>query len=472
VQRIGRYAIHEEIASGGMASVHLGQTVGDAGFTRTVAIKRLHPHVASAPGSIEMFVDEARVSSRVRHRNVVATLDVVRGDAGGELFLVMEYVHGVPLSVLSQLAGEKKGEPIPLEIAVAIMIDALTGLAAAHATIDELGRPLSIVHRDVSPQNILVGADGSARVLDFGIAKAAIRLQTTRDDQLKGKLLYMAPEQVLDEELDARTDQFAAGVVLWGLLTRKRLFEAGSEAAIVAKVLEGGIPPPSRLRSSVPAALDDVVLRALRRTREERFATCEEMATALRAAVTPATAQAVRDWVIDLGGDFLRARDASVARMVAGEDGVASPAPVPSELPTATATATLAEPPSATPTKRRRGIGLGALALVALATTIAVYVERPATGTATTGQTSQTSQTSQMNAASVVTTAPLPSAAPPDVSASVSVPAAASATTPAPGPTRLPPPRPAGRPAARKPSCAQLYTTDANGIQRVKAECL
>jgi len=228
VRQIGRYVLHEEVASGGMASVHLGRVLGDAGFARTVAIKRLHPHVSATPGAVERFMDEANVTSRLRHRSIVSTLDVVRDE--GELYLVMEYVHGAALSLLADRAREGSA-PIPLPIVSAIVADVLSGLHSAHEAIDESGTPLAIVHRDVSPHNVLVGTDGTSRVLDFGIAKASVRVQTTQQDQLKGKLRYMAPEQVLDAELDARTDQFAAGIVLWELLTGRRLFDGTSEGA-------------------------------------------------------------------------------------------------------------------------------------------------------------------------------------------------------------------------------------------------
>jgi eukaryotic-like serine/threonine-protein kinase len=187
-ESLDRYVLHDEIASGGMGAVHLARLRGARGFARTVAIKRLHPHVARDPDVLAMFLDEAHLAARVRHPNVVATLDVVA--QGDEVFLVMEYVEGESLSRL------QKTPEIPLAIASAIVCDMLHGLHAAHEAVSERGEPLQIVHRDVSPQNILVGLDGATRVVDFGIAKAASRLQTTRDGVIKGKLRYMAPEQI------------------------------------------------------------------------------------------------------------------------------------------------------------------------------------------------------------------------------------------------------------------------------------
>jgi eukaryotic-like serine/threonine-protein kinase len=199
MQTTARYVLFDEIGVGGMASVHLGRLLGPAGFTRTVAIKRLHPHLAKDPQLAAMFLDEARLAAAIRHANVVATLDVVEQE--GELFLVMEYVHGASLSRLVRETGA-----IDPSIASAVVTGALHGLHAAHEAKDEEGHALEIVHRDVSPENVLVGVDGGARLLDFGVAKAASRLQTTRDGSIKGKLRYMAPEQLAGRKVTRRRD--------------------------------------------------------------------------------------------------------------------------------------------------------------------------------------------------------------------------------------------------------------------------
>src|SRR5262245_3092434 len=177
---VGRYALYGEIASGGMATVHFERLLGPVGFSRTVAIKRLHPQFAKDPEFVSMFLDEARLAARIRHPNVVATLDVVA--TKGELFLVMEYVQGESLSRLAR-AVMARGENLPPRIVASIMCGVLHGLHAAHEARDQRGEPLGIVHRDVSPQNVLVGIDGTARVVDFGVAKASGRHQSTR----KGK---------------------------------------------------------------------------------------------------------------------------------------------------------------------------------------------------------------------------------------------------------------------------------------------
>ena len=207
-QMLGRYALYEKIASGGMASVHIGRLLGPVGFARTVAIKRMHPQFAEDPEFVSMFLDEARLAARIRHPNVVQTLDIVSTDT--ELFLVMDFVQGESLARLIQSANSA-GQHVPPEMVATIMVGVLHGLHAAHEAKDEQGEPLQIVHRDVSPHNVLVGTDGVARVLDFGVAKAAGRAQTTRDGQMKGKVAYMAPEQIRGS-VSRATDVYAASV--------------------------------------------------------------------------------------------------------------------------------------------------------------------------------------------------------------------------------------------------------------------
>src|SRR5262245_49932653 len=237
---IGRYALHGEIASGGMATVYFGRLLGEAGFSRTVAIKCLHAQFAKDPDFTSMFLNEARLAARVRHPNVVPTLDVVSTD--DELFLVMEFVQGESLSRLIRTMRGRNAR-IPPRIACAIVANALHGLHAAHEATTEQGEPLRIVHRDVSRQNILVGIDGVARVLDFGIAKATVNASNTRAGQLKGKIAYMAPEQIRGD-VDCRTDIYAASIVLWEALTGMRLFGGEHEANIHYRILNEDAPPP------------------------------------------------------------------------------------------------------------------------------------------------------------------------------------------------------------------------------------
>jgi serine/threonine-protein kinase len=307
---VGRYALYGEIASGGMATVHFGRLLGPVGFSRTVAVKRLHAHLAKDPEFVSMFLDEARLAARVRHPNVVPTLDVVALE--GELFLVMEYVQGESLSRLIK-AARRDGESIPLPVVAAITAGALHGLHAAHEATNERGEALDLVHRDVSPQNILVGVDGVPRVLDFGVAKAVGRLHTTRDGRVKGKVAYMAPEQLKHGIVDRRTDIYAAGVVLWEQLTGRRMIEGESEAEMITRVIDGRIEPPSKREPGVSNALDEVVMRALSKNPEARFGTARQMARAIESCVSPASAGQVGEWVELVAADSLSDRERMVA---------------------------------------------------------------------------------------------------------------------------------------------------------------
>jgi serine/threonine-protein kinase len=288
-----------------MATVHLGRMMGPVGFSRTVAIKRLHPHHAQDPEFVSMFLDEARLAGRIQHPNVVATLDVVASH--GELFLVMDFVLGESLSQLVR-SSRTLGVPIPLRIVSAIVIGVLSGLHAAHEAKSERGEEMGIVHRDVSPQNVLVGVDGVVRVVDFGVAKAVSRLQSTQDGQLKGKLSYMAPEQILRRSVDRRADLYATGVLTWELVTGRRLFTADDPAATIAAVLEAHVPAPSSLRPDAPPGLDTVVRRAVAARADERYATALEFVEAIEAVLPPAPAREVSEWVARVADTKLKER--------------------------------------------------------------------------------------------------------------------------------------------------------------------
>jgi serine/threonine protein kinase len=300
---IGRYVLGHAIASGGMATVHLGRLLGPAGFSRTVAIKQLRSGLAADAESAAMFLEEARLASRIHHPNVVSPLDVVL--LGDEAFIVMEYVHGESLSRLMKLKPEV---PVPAAIATAIAGQVLLGLHAAHRATSEDGEPLGLVHRDVSPQNILLTPEGVARLVDFGIAKATSRSPQTASGILKGKFAYMAPEQVSVAPVDCRTDLFAAGIVLWEMLTGRRLFFADTPAGCVQKIMQLTIVPPSQLVPEVPRALDEVVLKALAREAEDRFEDAHAMALAVAAAIDAATPFDVGAWVSQACGASLAAR--------------------------------------------------------------------------------------------------------------------------------------------------------------------
>ena len=303
---VGRYAVFDEIASGGMAAVHLGRLLGAAGFSRTVAIKRLHPQFARDEEFATMFMDEARLASRIQHLNVVQTLDVVPIEK--EILLVMEYVHGVPLAALLG-ASRRAGKRLHPRIVAGVMAGVLEGLHAAHEVRNELGVPLDVVHRDVSPQNVLLGLDGTPRVIDFGVAKALGKMHATREGQLKGKLAYMSPEQVRGVDVTRLSDVFSASIVLWEALTFERLFNGSNPAELILRVLDAPIASPRSKFPDLPLALDVVVMKGLSRDPAARYATAREMAVALEAAVGGlSSSREIGAWVASLAGDTLATR--------------------------------------------------------------------------------------------------------------------------------------------------------------------
>src|SRR4051812_33903949 len=276
-----RYEILDTIASGGMAKVYLGRMQKGAADAdpAPVAVKILHPHLVDDADAVALFLDEARVATRIHHPNVVSVRDVDM--VGHDLVIVMEYVEGIALSGLLRGLRERSIK-MPVAAVVRVVAQALRGLHAAHELCSDDGAPMKIVHRDVSPHNILVGVDGLARVTDFGVATSVGRLAQTRTDTgVRGKLQYLAPEQIHRKSPDRRVDVWAAGVVLWECLTGRRLFGGGTEAETLSQILRDPIAPPSADRSDVPLALDDICLRALERDPWRRFGTAEELADAL-----------------------------------------------------------------------------------------------------------------------------------------------------------------------------------------------
>ncbi|HEY8074001.1 MAG TPA: serine/threonine-protein kinase, partial [Labilithrix sp.] len=292
-----------------MATVHVGRLLGAAGFSRTVAIKKLHDQYAKDPEFVAMLLDEARIASHIRSPNVVQTLDVVAEH--DELLLVMEYVEGDSVAHLMKLAAAAKKQ-VPFAVAASLVKQTLDGLHAAHEARDKDGEPLEIVHRDVSPQNVLVGIDGVARVLDFGIAKAASRSTSTEDGQIKGKTAYMAPEQLKHGAVDRRTDVFAAAVVFWELLAGRRLFYADTPAEAMSRVLDMPIDPPHKYAPDCPPELTAIALRGLERNPDDRFQNADEMAQAIEDAIVLARSKEVGAWVLATARGTLDERAALV----------------------------------------------------------------------------------------------------------------------------------------------------------------
>jgi eukaryotic-like serine/threonine-protein kinase len=470
---IGRYRLYGIIAAGGMATVHYGRMHGQLGFARTVAGKRRHREYARDPEFVAMFMDEARLAARVHHPNVVQTLDVVASD--GELFLVMEYLPAVSLSQLF-VAVQRRGERAPAAVAVAIVSDVLRGLHAAHEATDEDGDPLDIVHRDVSPQNVLVGADGVARVLDFGIAKATGRAsQVTREGQVKGKFAYMAPEQVTNVGVGRQSDVFAASIVLWEVLTGQRLFQAESEPALLAAVLSGPIRAPSSVAAELGPEIDRVVLRGLARDLSVRYASGRDMALDLEAHAVLASPSQVGKWVESLAGDDLARRAARVTEIESESRSVrvsaASILATPSEAP--------AEP-SAGPsvamvsTKRRHlpAIATFAAAIVgALGVGLGVRSARTAPSRAPDVPTVQPSarESAPPSALSPHETTPPPREGA-DPAMAPSPPPRSVRATPRPAGAKAPPTRSAGSPAPSS-ACDPPYYADSQGHLVYKPEC-
>jgi serine/threonine-protein kinase len=278
-QTLGRYEFLLPIAEGGMASVWAARLKGSRGFSKTVAVKTMLPSVSDDPQFEQMFLDEAQIASRIRHPNVVEILDL--GEEEEVLYLVMEWVDGEPLSNLRRAATKSGG--IPRNIAIRVVADACAGLHAAHELRDENGQLVGLVHRDISPQNVLITFDGVVKIVDFGVAKAAGRSsgQTTAG-QVKGKPPYMSPEQALGEAVDRRTDVFALGIILYQLTTGKHPFRGESDLVTLQNIVsDKPIVSPRAYDKQYPRLLESVVMKALDRRRDARFQTCAEFEAAL-----------------------------------------------------------------------------------------------------------------------------------------------------------------------------------------------
>jgi eukaryotic-like serine/threonine-protein kinase len=437
---VGRYTVYEPFASGGMATVHPGLFSGPAGFSRQVAIKRLRPQYTGDPQFVSMFLDEARLAARIHHPNVVSTLDVIQADE--ELLLVMDLVEGVPLS---RLLATGNPDARRIEIVLSIVVGVLHGLHAAHEAKNEAGEQLDLVHRDVSPQNILVGTDGVPRILDFGIAKAIGRLQgPTRLGEVKGKVHYLAPEQ-LSGRATRQSDIYAASVVLWEGLTGTSLFDGEHEAAVLNQVLRGPVAPPSELVAAISPSLDEIVMKGLERNPRKRFESAQEMALALTRAGPLAPAREVAAWVTEQCGTEIAALRDKLERDV-------MPASVEE---------------SARPKKPRRlaryGAALGALFIVCVALIVRAF---------TTSRPSSDDRTPLSSSLDVTGADALQGTAPAVVAAS-STPAQREDSPKAPAPSRSDVPSKT-RPARGGPKkqCDSPYSVDPDGVRRIRRECL
>ncbi len=291
--QVGRYVIKRKLAEGGMAEIFLASAVGPEGFAKDVVIKVVRSFLATDSQFVQMFIQEARLASRLNHANVVQIFDF--GKHGDSYYLAMEYVRGASLWDLRKRCRELK-VPFPPTLAAEIGAQVARGLQYAHALSDG-GQRIGVVHRDVTPHNVLLSFDGAVKITDFGIAKATTT--QTAPGMLKGKFAYMSPEQARGEKVDARTDTFAMGIVLWELLTGGKLFDGDSDLAVLRAVQESLIAPPARLNPDVPAELSDVVMKALARPLEERFQTAFDLERALATFVLR-NAKSVEDTSVSL----------------------------------------------------------------------------------------------------------------------------------------------------------------------------
>ena len=527
---VGRYVLEDELAAGAMASVCLARVHGDthAQPARTILVKRLHGELLKDGEFVATAAREAQAAARLGHPNLLAPFDILWVERR-ELLFATEYVPGETLAILFG-ACFRSGVRMPPPVAVAIVLDVLRGLHAAHEALDGSGQPLGLVHRGVSPQNVLVGVDGVSRVLDFGLATGRARLRTRPPGVTaffsKGKSAYMSPEQIRRQTVDRRTDVFASSVVLWELLTGERLFRDTGEEEVARQITTHEIPPPSAAQPGVTAALDGVLARALDRKLESRTPTAAALAEEIEAALAPATRAEVSAWVDGTVTERLRERAELVALVenaplpppdptvqlspldvAAAEKRAGAEPPPPWARPIPSA---LSWPPAARRRRRRAALAFSSAGAV-LVTLLVLWLwpsspdPEPARTSAPAADpvspvkpTPVPSATPSRSAGSATRTGAVrrSAASPPRVRAAAATPqppdqqaspkkkvTRAPTAKPAPSKTatktanRAPAraaPKPATAPkAARsKPGCDPPYIVDAQGIRRLKKECL
>ena len=343
VSQVGRYTIFNQIAAGGAVMVHLARFSGPAGFSRVVAVKRVHPRLSEDPEVRAIFLEEARRISNVRHRNVVPTLDVVVNDA--EVLQVMEHIQGATLGTLRG-AVQRQQQEIPLAVCSAILVGVLQGLHAAHEARSEAGQPSPVVHGGVSPAQILVGIDGVARMTGYGDARM-VRARSEVNPSVPGEPTYLAPEQTRGEPVTRATDIFAAAVVLWEVLTARWLFGGVAEPERRHRMVQGAeLTPPSTLAPRLPRGLDEVVMKGLRANPADRYRTALDMAAAIERAILPATQGVLGEWVTHTAAEAL-AQETELLKQIEVSQAGAPPILVEDwEGPVAAAPDLVRDPPS------------------------------------------------------------------------------------------------------------------------------
>ncbi|HVV86746.1 MAG TPA: serine/threonine-protein kinase, partial [Kofleriaceae bacterium] len=342
----GPYLVHERLGVGGMATVHRAKERGIEGFERVVALKRLLPHLAEDASFVKAFVREAKLASLLQHANIVQLFEL--GRVGTQYFISMEYIDGRDIRQVLRQARRVSGPPT-INVTIALLIQLCDALEYAHTRIDDRGEPLGLVHRDVSPSNLLVTRSGHLKVIDFGIAKAQSSQLRTATGRVKGKLAYMAPEAIAGKDLDARSDIFSCGVIAHELLTARPLFASKNEYQTIVNVQKSDILPPSAFNQAVPPELDHVILRALARDRDQRYESAAQMRDDLHAVriryQLSATNREVQTWIewafaLDSpGGSFSGMTDsfgtAGSRSPIIGSGSIAARTPVPLRAPDA-----------------------------------------------------------------------------------------------------------------------------------------
>lgn len=272
------YRVSERLESGGMAEVFRGESTSVAGFKKQVAIKRVLPHLASNEKFIKMFLDEARLSARLSHANIVQVFDI--GRVEGTYFIVMEYIDGVNLKGVVEYL-RTRNEPMSVALAVHITVKVCEGLHYAHELTDSDGQPLHIVHRDISPPNVLISKRGEVKIVDFGLAKAAHSVEKTEPGVVKGKFSYLAPETAQGQEADAQADIYAVGIMLWEMLAGRKLFQGETDYQTVRMVQQSQVPSLRGINPSVPEGLERILMKALARDKAQRYRNAQHMGVEL-----------------------------------------------------------------------------------------------------------------------------------------------------------------------------------------------
>jgi serine/threonine-protein kinase len=360
VETFGRYELLKKLAAGGMGQVYLARQKGPVGFQKLLVVKRLLPHLSEDDEFIQMFLDEARIAALLNHPNIAQIYDL--GEVDGIYYIAMEYVHGEAIAEVNKRAIQRKGS-MPLALKCRVISDAAAGLDAAHHARSPSGRKLALIHRDVSPQNVLVGFNGSVKLIDFGVAKATGKLSQTTAGQIKGKHAYMSPEQAKGEPLDHRSDVFGLGTVFYELLTGTRLFKRESELATLKAVVSAKIPAPSEAAPAIPKALDAVVLKALARNRDERYATAGDMQLAIEDFLfkqqQPSTTAHLAAFMREIYAAELEEEFSSEPTIIAYDPRLPArkpPPPIVDQAAPTTLVPTLKEPPAEVPAPKAGGV--------------------------------------------------------------------------------------------------------------------